>query len=94
MQTTQTINATDLARNTRQILDRVVMAGEHVAIERNHVVIAQITPAQATMCAAQALAGLDSFRLTAQQADAWLRSSRPDATPGAGDAEAVRDPWA
>ena len=32
----QTISATELARNTREILDRVATQGETVAIERNH----------------------------------------------------------
>jgi hypothetical protein len=36
----QTVSATDLARNTREILDKVVSGGETVAIERNHTMIA------------------------------------------------------
>jgi antitoxin (DNA-binding transcriptional repressor) of toxin-antitoxin stability system len=46
----QTISATELARNTREVLDRVVTGGEVVAIERNHALIAQIGPAD---CAGQ-----------------------------------------
>jgi antitoxin (DNA-binding transcriptional repressor) of toxin-antitoxin stability system len=88
----QTITATDLARNTREILDRVSSQGETVAIERNHSVIAQITPAQRSMTAAQALAGLSSPRLTAPQANAWLMDSR-DGESGSFD-DVVRNPWA
>ena len=40
----QTISATDLARNTREILDKVASRGETVVIERNHTMIAQIMP--------------------------------------------------
>jgi hypothetical protein len=32
----QTISATDLARNTREILDKIASQGETVAIEGNH----------------------------------------------------------
>jgi antitoxin (DNA-binding transcriptional repressor) of toxin-antitoxin stability system len=54
----QTISATELTRNTREILDRVATQGETVTIERNHTMIAQIMPPQKTMTASQALAGL------------------------------------
>ena len=42
----QTISATELTRNTREILDRVATRGETVTIERNHTMIAQIMPPQ------------------------------------------------
>lgn len=51
----QTISATDLARNTREILDKVASRGETVIIERNHTTIAQIMPPLQTMTASQAL---------------------------------------
>ena len=54
----QTISATELARNTSKILDRVISRGEGVAVERNRAVIARIIPAARTMTAAEALAGL------------------------------------
>lgn len=82
----QTISATELARHTRQILDRVASGGETVAIERNHVTIATITPSEAQMTAAQALSGLRPL-LTQRQGAAWQRDSRADF------AEALRDPW-
>lgn len=40
------ITATELARNTRDILDRVAAGGETITIERNHALIAQIMPPQ------------------------------------------------
>jgi len=84
----QTISATSLARNTREILDRVTTLGETVAIERNHSVIAQIMPPQRSMTAAQALAGLSHPMLTSTQAAAWLSDSKADFD------DAVRNPWA
>lgn len=84
----QTITATELTRNTREILDRVSTRGETVTIERNHTMIAQIMPPQQTMTAAQALAGLTFPILAPHQASAWLQESKQ----GFGDT--VRDPWA
>jgi antitoxin (DNA-binding transcriptional repressor) of toxin-antitoxin stability system len=84
----QTISATDLARNTREILDKVASRGETMAIERNHRVIAEIMPPQQTMTASQALAGLPLAMLTPTQATAWLQDSRQDF------GDVVRDPWA
>jgi antitoxin (DNA-binding transcriptional repressor) of toxin-antitoxin stability system len=84
----QTISATDLARNTREILDKVSSRGETVAIERNHTLIAQIVPPVRTMTASQALVGLALPMLTLTQATAWLKDSKEDF------GDAVRDPWA
>lgn len=82
-----TVSATELARNTREILDRVAGGGEIVMVERNRTIIARIMPTERMMTAAQAIAGLQPA-LTPGQAAAWLKESR-----GAFD-EAVRDPWA
>jgi antitoxin (DNA-binding transcriptional repressor) of toxin-antitoxin stability system len=84
----QTISATELTRNTREILDRVATRGEVVTIERNHTMIAQIMPPQMTMTASQALAGLVFPTLTPLQVRAWLQESKD----GFGDV--VSDPWA
>jgi antitoxin (DNA-binding transcriptional repressor) of toxin-antitoxin stability system len=84
----QTISATDLARNTREILDRVASRGETVAIERNHTTVAQIVPPVRTMTASQALMGLTLPVLTKMQGAAWLKDSKEDF------GDAVRDPWA
>lgn len=84
----QAVTATDLARHTREILDRVVGGGETVGVERNNTLIVKLVPVQRTVTAAQALAGLPVPRLSLEQANAWLRDSKQ----GFGDA--VRDPWA
>lgn len=87
----ETISATELARNTSKILDRVISHGEGVAVERNRSVIARIIPAGRTMTATDALAGLDQG-LSPEQAARWLRDSRE----GFGEEfdQTVRDPWA
>ncbi len=72
----QTISATELARNTRQILDKIVNLRETVTIERNQRVTAQIVPLLRQMTAAQALAGLMTRPpLTPLQARQWLAAS-------------------
>jgi antitoxin (DNA-binding transcriptional repressor) of toxin-antitoxin stability system len=38
----KTIRATELARNLRRVLDRVVTDGEEVVIERNHEQLARL----------------------------------------------------
>jgi antitoxin (DNA-binding transcriptional repressor) of toxin-antitoxin stability system len=82
------ISATELARNTREILDRVISGGETLAIERNQTLIAQIMPAQRSMPAAQALTGLQLPMFTPAQANAWLSDSKDNF------GEELRDPWA
>jgi antitoxin (DNA-binding transcriptional repressor) of toxin-antitoxin stability system len=84
----RTISATDLARNTREILDKVASHGETVVIQRNHVMIAQIVPPARIMTASQALAGLGLPVLTPNQAAVWLKDSKEDFD------ETVRNPWA
>jgi antitoxin (DNA-binding transcriptional repressor) of toxin-antitoxin stability system len=83
----QTITATDLARHTREVLDRVAARGESVAIERNHMMIARIVPPERAMTANQALVGLNLPLLTPEQGRAWLEDSRQ------GFDDRVRDPW-
>lgn len=83
----ETITATDLARNTREVLDKVFGRGETVVVERNRIAIARIVPPERPMTVAQALAGLKPM-LSPEQARAWLQGSR-----GTFD-ETVRDPWA
>ena len=81
------VSATELARNTREILDRVVGLGETIAVERNHTLIAQILPAERTMTAEQALTDLRPM-LTSRQGRHWIRDSKEDLD------DTVRDPWA
>ncbi len=83
----QTIRATDLARRTREVLDKVVTQGATVIVERNEIIIARITPEAPHMTAMQALADLDE-NLSPEEADAWLKDSRGDFD------ESVRNPWA
>lgn len=80
------ISATELARNTREILDRVAGRGETIVVERNRTPIAQIVPPEMVMTAAQALTGLRPMLSPAQAAD-WLRDGRGEFD------EAVRNPW-
>ena len=93
-----TISATDLARNTREILDKVASRGETMAIERNRTLIAQIMPTQRTMTATQALDGLPLPMLTRAQAKAWINDSKEEGSKQEGSSEpfsdVVRDPWA
>ena len=83
----EAITATDLARNTRKILDKVSIGGETLAVERNNALIARIVPADPSMTAAQALAGLPPPMLTAAQAAAWLIDSHEPFD------DTVRNPW-
>ncbi|MGA2650056.1 MAG: hypothetical protein ABSF28_06025 [Terracidiphilus sp.] len=79
------ISASDLARNTSAILERV-LTGETVSVMRNRTEIAHIVPAKRTMTAAQAVAGLEG-KLTAAQGNSWLKDSLGEF------GEEVRDPW-
>ncbi len=80
------VTATELARDTRQLLDRVG-SGEHFDILRHQTAVARLVPAQRTMTAVQALAGLQPM-LSPRDAAAWAKDSR------SGFAQTVRDPWA
>ena len=82
----QVISASDLARNTSAILERI-LTGETVSVMRNRTEIAHIVPARRTMTAAQAIAGLEA-KLTPAQGDSWLTDSRQELD------QEVRDPWA
>jgi len=79
------ISASDLARNTSAILERV-LTGETVSVMRNRTEIAHIVPAKRTMTAAQAVAGLER-KLTAAEGKSWLKDSLGEF------GEEVRDPW-
>jgi antitoxin (DNA-binding transcriptional repressor) of toxin-antitoxin stability system len=81
----QIISASDLARNTSAILERILM-GETVSVMRNRTEIAHIVPAKRTMTAAQAIAGLEGG-LSLAQGESWLKESRGEFE------EEVRNPW-
>ena len=82
-----TITATELARDTRRILDMVNERRISVEIRRNHTAVALITPVKPTMTATEALADFQPS-LTHEQAQAWLRDSRESFS------DEVIDPWA
>ena len=81
----QTISASDLARNTSAILERILM-GESVSVMRNRTEIAHIVPAKRTMTAAQAIAGVEGG-LSPAQGESWIKDSRGEFD------EEVRNPW-
>jgi antitoxin (DNA-binding transcriptional repressor) of toxin-antitoxin stability system len=81
----QTISASDLARNTSAILERILM-GETVSVMRNRTEIAHIVPVKRTMTVAQAIAGLEGG-LSPAQGESWLEDSRGEFD------EEVRNPW-
>ena len=81
----QIITASELARNTSAILERI-LTGETVSVMRNRTEIAHIVPAKRTMTAAQAIDGL-AGKLTPSQGDSWLEDSRGEFD------EEVTHPW-
>jgi len=81
----QIISASDLARNTSAILERILM-GETVSVIRNRTEIAHIIPAKRTMTAAQAIAGVEGG-LSPAQGESWIKDSRGEFD------EEVRNPW-
>ena len=81
----QIISASDLARNTSAILERI-LRGETVRVMRNRTEIAHIVPAKRTMNAEQAIAGLVGG-LSPAQGLSWLKDSRGEFD------EEVRNPW-
>jgi antitoxin (DNA-binding transcriptional repressor) of toxin-antitoxin stability system len=85
-----TITATELARNTSAILNRVSASNQIVDIERNRTIIARIVPPVRTMTAAEALAGLANT-LSPEEGAEWLKDSRNEG-PDEFD-QSVRDPW-
>jgi antitoxin (DNA-binding transcriptional repressor) of toxin-antitoxin stability system len=84
----ESVTATDLARNTREILEKVATHGQTVMVERNNMVVAQIGPPQKMMTVRQALSGLMSApTLSVSQANSWLMDSKGVFEEG------VQNPW-
>lgn len=79
------ITETELARDTRRILDRVGSGAESFDIVRHQTTVARLVPAQRTMTAAQALADLRPMS-TPHDAAAWAKDAR------SGFGQTVRDP--
>lgn len=87
----RTITATELARNLRDVLDRLVAEGEEVVVERNHQQVARIIPGAPRQTALQAMG--DLYRtLPEEAARDWAHDSRVPAE--AGLEHELRDPWA
>jgi antitoxin (DNA-binding transcriptional repressor) of toxin-antitoxin stability system len=86
----KTITATELARNLRQVLDRLAVGGEEVVVERNHQMVARILPGIARQSALEAMS--DLYRTLPEEAAAgWLESGRQ--AFGSQLDKDVRDPW-
>ena len=85
----KTITATELARNLRQVLDRLAIGGEEIEIERNHQRIARLVPGPGKQTAMEAMA--DLYRtLTPGAASGWAEAGKEmDERVEKG----VRDPW-
>jgi antitoxin (DNA-binding transcriptional repressor) of toxin-antitoxin stability system len=89
----KTITATHLARNLRRILDRLVIEGEGVVIERNRQQVARLLPGPAQQSALEAMA--DVYRtLPENAAAAWEADSRKGRWKGNRLDKGIRDPWA
>jgi len=87
----QTITATELARNLRQVLDRLAVEQSEIVIERNHQPVGRLLPGAGRMTALEAMADLYQTLPDAAGRD-WLTDSR---STGLVDvvSEEVRDPW-
>ena len=89
----KTITATHLARNLRRVLDRLVIEGEGIVIERNRQQVALLLPGPARQTALEAMA--DLYRTLPDDAAAtWEADSRKGRWKGNRLDKGVRDPWA
>ena len=89
----KTITATELARNLRRVLDRLVIEGEEIVIERNREQVARLLPGPARQTALEAMA--DLYRTLPEDAAAtWEADSRKGRWKGTRLDKGVRDPWA
>jgi antitoxin (DNA-binding transcriptional repressor) of toxin-antitoxin stability system len=87
----RTITATELARNLRQVLDRLATEPEEIIIERNNRQIGRLLPGPGSMTALEAMA--DLYRTIPEIAGHdWLQDSRKTDLGETLAAES-RDPW-
>lgn len=85
-----TVTATELARNFREMLDRVQFRHEELVIIRNNHEVARLIPGPSTMTAIKAMS--DIYRTLPEKAgEGWLRDSRQ---LDKRFVNKVRDPWA
>lgn len=87
----RTITATQLARNLREVLDRLAVEGGEIIVERNHRQVARILPGPGCQSALEAMA--DLYRTLSPEAGAgWERDGRGG--PGSRTVgDEFRDPW-
>ena len=88
----KTIAATELARNLRHVLDRSIIDGEEVVVERNREQVARLLPGPARQTALQAMA--DLYHTLPEDAAATCEAdSRRGRWKGSRLDKGVRDPW-
>ena len=86
------ITATELARNLRQVLDRLQIDQDEIVVERNHQPVARILPGPGKQTALEAMA--DLYRTLSQDAATnWEEESRQAIETGTVEKE-IQDPWA
>ena len=87
----RTITATELARNLRQVLDRLAVEQSEIVIERNHQPVGRLLPGAGRMTALEAMA--DLYQTIPETAGKdWLMDSRSTDLVNV-ISEEVRDPW-
>lgn len=87
----QTITATELARNLRQVLDRLAVEQSEIVIERNHQPVGRLLPGAGRMTALEAMADLYQT-LPETAGHDWLSDSRSSDLVDV-VTEEIRDPW-
>ena len=88
----QTITATELARNLRQVLDRLAVEQSEIVIERNHQPVGRLLTGAGRMTALEAMADLYQTLPETAGRD-WLSDSRATDLVDV-VSEEVKDPWA
>jgi hypothetical protein len=73
-----TVSATELARNTRDLLDKVTNNGETIGISRNNALIARLSPPVRSKTATQVLSDIKLPAWSPAQANEWLTDSKHD----------------
>ncbi len=86
------VTATELRRNLRSILERLVADGEEVVIERNHYEVARLSPVRAQQTALEAMT--DLYGILREDVAMWERDSRRGRWRGGRLNHGIRDPWA
>src|ERR1039458_8164343 len=85
----KTISSTELARNLRRVLDRLVAEGEEIVIERNHEQIAPLVAGPGRQNALEAMADL-YHTLPDDVAATWETDARGTRGKGNKDRKSTR----